>query len=239
MNVRLFYFLYYFLAFKRANLSLPPAPEYKSVSAYPLVLEETTINEPNDYNSKKVFLRARRSYKDWIKQHYGGDKIEEVEDNSSILSDDNSNISSSKQDDASRTAEEQMYLYEHVVKQLKSWSETEEKVRLDRKHLQANDRLEAIVKYREALITSLHSRFHNNRSTTREDKQYQLAIEEKFPFITSEEPVIFESKCTYNGMKGSRTSNSKLFSSSIVFTFFIFRSQGGYVFKCWSHTFLQ
>ncbi len=184
--------------YQRSNLQLPNPPQSKSLSQYPLTLKRDSIRDVSLDTCRLFLLRARKSYRDYCTTE---NTVNE--------------LSSDKQYNHQLS-----FIVINLIKQFKDWVEEEYKIRIKRKIDSVKDRLEALQHFKIQLVLVLHDRFNINNisnggiisglsnsiwslSAFNQDRNFQLSLQEKFPFIDFNEPVIHDSQCIMHQKTGS------------------------------------
>jgi hypothetical protein len=175
--------------YSRANVDIPSSPLAKALSSFPLALTRRAVLEPSDYDSKLILLKARRQLKQQC-----------AETSATTLS----------------LRDEINSLVGLVLVQLHEWCEDEYASRLMRKSAAVKDRLQVVHHFKMQLLITLHERFRaraagvsgvglaSNRMFVDSDQSMQTFVQEKFPFLDGQEPVLLEcAGALLNGRKGT------------------------------------
>eukprot|EP01034_Spumella_vulgaris_P024374 gene24374-30714_t len=171
--------------YTRSNVGIPSAPVAKSLSSFPLTLTRRSLMEPTNYDSKLVLLRARRELKAQLSRGLSLQR-------------------------------EMGLLVGLVLTQLDEWGADEYSARLLRKTAAVKDRLQVVHHFEMQLLITLHERFRaraagvsgvglaSNRMFVDSDSSMQTFVQEKFPFLGDQEPVLLEcAGALLNARKGT------------------------------------
>jgi hypothetical protein len=184
--------------YQRSNLQLPSPPQNKPLSLYPLTLKRDSIRDLSLDTCRLFLLRARKAYRDYCSSE--------------------PTVSSFPLD--KQYNHQLSFIVINLLRQFREWVEEEYKIRIKRKIDSVKDRLESLQHFKIQLLLVLHDRFNINNisnggmisglsnsiwslSAFNQDRNFQLALQEKFPFIDFNEPVIHDSQCIMHQKTGT------------------------------------
>lgn len=190
----------------RANLSLPQVPEKVSLMSYPLKLKRPlSIRDINLEQGRLLLLRARRNYREFLQSR----KTSNLGGRRDMIQLGTNHFRS---EDYDKYACQVSFLVNDLTQQCMQWSDEEYSARIQRKIAAVKDRYEALRRFKIQLLVSLHDRFATAKSDQHllsgwgfgglsADKKFQLAIQEKFPFVDDSEPVVVDASGIVDGKK--------------------------------------
>lgn len=184
--------------YQRSNLQLPTPPQSKPLSQYPLTLKRDSIRDHSLDTCRLFLLRARKTYRDYCSTETSVSTFPLDKQYNHQLS----------------------FITINLIRQFREWVEEEYKIRIKRKIDSVKDRLGALQHFKIQLVLVLHDRFNINNisnggmisglsnsiwslSAFNQDRNFQVALQEKFPFIDFNEPVIHDSQCIMHQKTGT------------------------------------
>lgn len=159
--------------YQKAGIALPVVPTSRALTSYPLILQRDTIKEPTLETARLLLLKARKNYRTFVNQ--------EMKKVSTVNLIDVGN--STDHPDYLTHEYEVSFLTKELVQQLNDWSEEEYSIRMKRKMLSVQDRLDTLKQFSIQLLLTLHNRFVENHVNS--IIQYQEQLQQSSSGISS------------------------------------------------------
>eukprot|EP01040_Poterioochromonas_malhamensis_P004979 gene4979-5340_t len=159
--------------YQKAGIALPVVPTSRALTSYPLILQRDTIKEPTLETARLLLLKARKNYRTFVNQEMKKVSIVNLID-----------VGNSTDHPDYLTHEyEVSFLTKELVQQLNDWSEEEYSIRMKRKMLSVQDRLDTLKQFSIQLLLTLHNRFVENHVNS--IIQYQEQLQQSSSGISS------------------------------------------------------